>query len=154
MNYSYDQVVLAANQFIRIRAASGDLISVVSFGRDAYVLFKMTPRELHDREGYQGGGTSFVAALTKVIPLIQETKTEYECRIVFFTDGQPDSFPENEIARIRSRNIRLDAIGIGSVCKGTLDRLVSCGGEVQMGNANNLRAMFVKVAQGRGPLRH
>jgi uncharacterized protein YegL len=147
MNRAYDTLITAANDYIQIQTKAGGLISVVTFGSKAKVLFQTDTRLLKPREGFDNGGTDFVAALNTAIPLIEYTPSDYECRIIFFTDGRPNAFPTEQISQIQSRKVRLDPIGCGEAEMTTLNRLACCGGEVvKVDNMEEVKKAFVRKA--------
>jgi MoxR-like ATPase len=147
----YADLIIAANEYIRIQTQPqmGGLISVVSFGSNATILFQMATRLLGKTEGFNNGSTNFTAALDAVTPLIQLTPPGFECRIIFFTDGCPDkgTMPSRQLEYIRSLGIRLDPIGFGEAKMDVLKQLACCGGEVTMGRTMaDVKAAFIRKA--------
>jgi hypothetical protein len=147
MSNDYAGLIIAANAYIDIQVKAGGLISVVWFGSDAGIVYEQGTRSLNPKEGYKGGGTNFCAAFQTAFPIIERNPPGYECRIVFFTDGKPESFPTNEIASVQSSGIRLDPVGFGKVNRDVLNKMVSGGGTVSIGHTmQEVRQAFIRIA--------
>jgi uncharacterized protein with von Willebrand factor type A (vWA) domain len=146
MDSSYADLIVAANAYIDIQAKAGGLISVVWFASDAGIIYERETRQLTPMEGYTCGGTSFSAALKAAIPIIQRNPANYECRILFFTDGYGGSATD-EVAQVQRLGVRLDAVGVGGSEQNVLRQLVTCGGTVTIGQTmNDVQQVFVRIA--------
>jgi len=137
MSGCYNSLINSANDYISICTSNGGLVSVVAFASSS-VIFTLSTRSLSSREGYTGGGTSFASGLRTALPLINQTPPNYDCRILFFTDGCPDSESyDSYLSTIRSRGVRLDAIGFGSANQSVLNHLCQNGGTATIGQTMN-----------------
>jgi hypothetical protein len=146
MEKAYDELIVAANQYIDIVVNNGGIISVVHFSSNASVIYERGTRALKVREGYDSGGTDFGTALRETIPVVKRTPTQYECRIVFFTDGEA-SIPSSQLQQLRDMGTRMDVVGFGSVNEGVLKQLPTCGGTLSIGRTmNDIKAVFVTLA--------
>jgi hypothetical protein len=146
MDSAYADLIVAANAYIDIQAKAGGLISVVWFGHEAGIIYERGTRKLAPMEGYTSGGTSFNAALQAAIPIIRRNPANYECRILFFTDGYGGPATD-EVAQVQRLGVRLDAVGFGGGRQDVLQQLVTCGGTVTIGQTmNDVQQVFVRIA--------
>jgi Mg-chelatase subunit ChlD len=146
MDGYYEQLVVAANEYIDAMSKAGGLLSIVLFGTNARVLYEQKTQNMRatDREN---GNTDYCRALSLAIPVAKRTPSQYQARILFFTDGRPGLFPESEVEQLQWEELRLDAIGFGSIDKSTLQRLVTGGGTVEIGRTiTEVREIFRRKA--------
>jgi Mg-chelatase subunit ChlD len=146
MRGSYSQLASAANGYINIQKGRGGVITVIQFESSASVVMERGTSNISESD-CASGGTNFTAALQCALQVIGRTNLPgYECRILFFTDGGA-SIPTAELQRLRSANIRLDAIGFGSANQNTLSQLVTCGGQVTIGRTmTDIQSTFAAIA--------
>jgi hypothetical protein len=128
MRDSYPQLAKGANDPIRIHAAPGGIMSVIQFESSANIVCQGETSTISESDCSRGG-TDFSVALKCALDVISRSPSGYECRIVFFTDGGA-SIPTSELAELRARNVRLDAIGYGDVDQAVLPQFPTCGGQV------------------------
>jgi len=135
MKKVYGNLIVCANEYISTCERNGGLVSVVEFDSSAQILRPLDNRRLAEKEGYRGRGTRYSAGLSTAIPLIDRTPPNYECRILFFTDGCPNhgDYYDGYLSTIRSKGVRLDAVGFGDVNQDTLNKLCQNGGTATIG---------------------
>jgi hypothetical protein len=141
MRRYYTELVSAANDYIKIQREFGGVISVVLFDEGAKILFEQNTEEIPESEihSVERGGTNFAPALQLALQVVGRNSPEYECRILFFTDGEA-GHPSSEIATLQSKSVRIDVVGLGSLSQSEsnlLESLVTCGGTVTIGAAMN-----------------
>jgi uncharacterized protein with von Willebrand factor type A (vWA) domain len=147
MSGAYEQLAKGANDYIDLQRARNGLISIVAFGTGATVLYERETRNNGPREGYNNGGTDFVAALKLALQIVGRNPAGHECRILFFTDGCPNSMPDAELQTIRRQKIRMDVIGYGNINQANLNQLATCGGQVTIGHTmNEVQEAFRAIA--------
>ncbi|KAA6403970.1 MAG: hypothetical protein EZS28_000496, partial [Streblomastix strix] len=147
MRGSYGQLIIASNQYISSQSQNGGIISVVSFSSSAKVLYERQNRQLGPTEGYDAGGTNFQAALQTAIPLAQRNTPQYECRILFFTDGYSETDATAECNQLATFGVRIDVVGFGKLSEKSLNSLVRCGGKVSIGKTmDDVVKIFVRIA--------
>jgi uncharacterized protein with von Willebrand factor type A (vWA) domain len=61
-------------------------------------------------EGFMRGRTDFAAALRVALGVYDRTPPQYECRILFFTDGAA-RVSTAELQRLQAAGIRVDVVG-------------------------------------------
>jgi hypothetical protein len=148
MGTYYKDLASAANGYIIIQKGLGGVISVVLFDDGAKILFEQSTNDIPESEihSVKSGGTQFEPALQMALQVVNRNRPQYECRILFFTDGGA-SHPSSEIAAIQSKRVRMDVVGLGSISRSMLDRLVTCGGTVTIGAAmNDMGGTFCAIA--------
>ncbi|KAA6362586.1 MAG: hypothetical protein EZS28_041887, partial [Streblomastix strix] len=128
----YSKLIIASNQYIGTQSQKGGIISVISFSDSAKVLYERQNRQLGSNEGFKGGGTNFQAALQTAIPLAQRNPPQYECRILFFTDGNGND-ATTQCNQLAAMKVKIDVVGFGSLRENSLNGLVRCGGQVSIG---------------------
>jgi hypothetical protein len=129
---SYRALIEAANEYIRIVRGNGGLVSVLHFSHNASIIYEQKTRDLTTMEGFDSGGTDFGVALQLAIPVAKRTPPDYECRILFFTDGGA-RIPTTELEELTRLGIRMDVVGFGRATETTIKALVTCGGTASMG---------------------
>jgi hypothetical protein len=129
----YPQLARGANEYINIQKGRGGVITVIQFDDRASIVMTAGTNTISETD-CSSGGTNFTAALQCALQIIDGKvgSAGYEYRILFFTDGQA-SIPTAELQRLKSANIRLDAVGFGSADQSVLSQLVTCGGQVIIG---------------------
>jgi hypothetical protein len=132
MEKDYPQLARAANDYIKIQRELGGVISIVQFDGSARILYEQGNRNIGEKEGFTNGGTNFSAALQVALQVVGRNPPKYECRILFFTDGEA-GVPTAELQTIRSKGIRMDVIGYRSGKDGVLKQLVTGGGQLTIG---------------------
>jgi hypothetical protein len=133
MYRDYVQLAAAANHYIDIQRGRDGLISIVQHDHRATILYERGTRNIGEKEGFTGGGNDFRAALQVALEVVGRNPSEYECRILFFTDGG-DRIPTAELQTLRDLKIRMDVVGNASADKKALYQLVTCGGQVTIGS--------------------
>jgi Mg-chelatase subunit ChlD len=146
MTKDYPTLAQAANDYITIQRQRNGLISIVQFNDNARILYEQMNRCITAQEGFTGGGTNFSQPLQKALELANRNPSGYECRIVFFTDGQA-SIPSVELQSLQKAQIRMDVVGCGSVRQDILTTMVTCGGQVSIGaTINEVGEVFRQIA--------
>jgi hypothetical protein len=134
MRSGYPKLARGANRYIAIQASRAGKSSIVQFNSSASILYERETRAIGEAEGYTGGGTDFSAPLNHAIAIVNRSRADipqYECRIVFFTDGGA-GVPTSELKQLKDLGIRMDVIGCGSVDESRLRELVLGGGELKL----------------------
>jgi Mg-chelatase subunit ChlD len=143
---SYAQLAQAANAYIDIQEDRKGLISIVPFSNTASILYERGTKRITNTEGYTGGGTNFAAALQKALEIVGRNDARYECRIVFFTDGEA-TVPTAELKLLTGKGIRMDVVGCGTEARqATLQQLVTCGGHLYQGKIEEVEKIFEIIA--------
>jgi hypothetical protein len=124
----YRQLARGANDYINIQWERSGAISIVQFESSATIVYEQSTANISEAE-CSGGRTNFTAALQVALQIVSRNPSDYECRILFFTDGNADA-PTAQLQRIVNMNIRMDIVGYGSMSQEVLNQLVSCGGTV------------------------
>jgi predicted metal-dependent peptidase len=145
MSDDYPQLAKGANDYITIQRGRGGIISIVQFDKTARILYERNTRNIGEKEGFTNGGTDFTTALQLALQVVGRNPSGYECRILFFTDGQA-GIPTTELQTLRTKGIRMDVVGYGSVNESVLNQLVT-GGEVTIGRTiNDVQNVFRAIA--------
>jgi uncharacterized protein with von Willebrand factor type A (vWA) domain len=147
MESRYAALVSAANDYIRIQRGRGGVVSVVLFDSSVEILFEQQTNDIPQNEidAVRRGGTIFTLPLQMALEIFDRNNPQYECRIIFFTDGQA-KYPSSEIAALESRHVRMDVVGLGQVDQPMLESLVTCGGTVTTGEPDELSGLFSSLA--------
>ena len=116
---------------------AGGRAGVVIFSQYAYLRIKLNQYTTYngfaggvDRLSKKGAGTSIgkglKLALEQLFTLRNGMRSDAEKQVVLITDGQDKNSAYNQIARrYRARNIKIIIIGVGSVNKWNLRKLVA-----------------------------
>lgn len=144
----YSQLLNSANKYINIQKSRGGLISVIAFSDIASILFERENRNLYSNEGYRGRNTNYLDALKCAITVASSNPSGYNCRILFFTDGEPNSENySNELSRLRFMDVQIDAIGFGNQCNDRILQGLLHRGQISHGNTmNEIDEIFVRIA--------
>jgi uncharacterized protein YegL len=146
LSRDYPKLVSGANDYINIQRGRSGLISIVQFDHKARILYERGTRNIGSTEGFTDGGTNFTAALQVALQVVGRNPSGYECRILFFTDGD-GSVPTAELQTLRRKGIRMDVVGYGSVNSNVLNQLVTGGGQVTIGRTiNDVQNVFRAIA--------
>jgi hypothetical protein len=146
MSSDYPALARGANDYINIQRERQGVISIVQFDDEAKILYERGVRNIGEREGFTDGGTDFSVALQVALQVVGRNPAQYECRILFFTDGGAD-IPTAELQRLRAAGIRMDAVGYGGADEGVLRQLVTCGGQVTIGRTiTDVQDVFRAIA--------
>ncbi|KAA6402261.1 MAG: hypothetical protein EZS28_002207, partial [Streblomastix strix] len=147
----YSKLIVASNQYISTQSQNGGTISVISFSGSANMIFERQNRKLGPMEGYKGGGTNFQTALQTAIPLVQRNPPQYECRILFFTDGNGND-ATTQCNQLAAMKVKIDVVGFGSLRENSLNGLVRCGGQVSIGKTMaEVAEIFQKISAANFP---
>jgi MoxR-like ATPase len=130
MGGHFSQLARAVNDYIRVQRDRGGIFSIIKFNDYATIVYEQGTATISE-EDCSRGGTDFGVPLRVAIELIRQNPCLYECRILFFTDGCA-GIPTEELSKIRTLGVRMDAIGYGSVNESILQQLVTCGGQVSL----------------------
>ncbi|KAA6369133.1 MAG: hypothetical protein EZS28_035340, partial [Streblomastix strix] len=108
----YQKLIEAANGYIDIQTQNNGIISIISFSNTAQIIYEKQKRRLANSEGYYGDMTYFNLALQTAVQVAQRNTPEYECRVLFFTDGgnNGDDFT-GSANQLHQMKVRIDAVG-------------------------------------------
>ncbi|KAA6374901.1 MAG: hypothetical protein EZS28_029573, partial [Streblomastix strix] len=121
----YDQLIIASNQYIDIQTKSGGIISVFTHSHEVKTIYEQGNRQLGPKEGFKGGGNNFGLAIRNAIEIARKNPPQYECRLLFFTDGY------------QSGDYRMDI----------LNKLARRGGKVSVGKTmDDVVKIFKRIA--------
>jgi uncharacterized protein YegL len=165
------------NEFIRKHAGKNTIFSAITFNNVATLVSRPPTAPVPAfTERNCKSGTNYQAALQKAVEVIEDTDWSYESRIIMVTDGEPVRDPDDEIRRIHSNGIRLDAIflrtdlatfynvsgqgtdrtivaelleqhrGLSDSSRASLAKLVTWGGKLQEGFVDDLVEMLDRAA--------
>jgi hypothetical protein len=148
MNSSYAKLIIAANKYIDIQVQRKGIISVISFSSDASILYKQETRKLDPMEGFANGGTDFYYLLSLAVQIASQNRSGYQCRILFFTDGNPNGSDYSTILnQLRSMSIRMDVVGFGSLNETVLRSLALNGGTFSNETTmDDVEKEFIRIA--------
>jgi hypothetical protein len=143
----YPTLARAANDYITIQRQGNGLLSIAQFSDTARILYEQPEnRMITAQEGFTGGNIDFSAPLQMGLQVANRNPSGYECRIVFFTDGQAN-IPSLELQILQKAKIRMDVVGCGSVQQDILNQMVTCGGQVSIGaTIREVREIFRQIA--------
>jgi hypothetical protein len=130
MSGHFAQLARGANDYINVQRNRGGILSIIQFNGNASTIYEQNTANISETD-YASRGTNFAPPLRIALQFINRNPPLYECRILFFTDGQA-GIPNQELAQIRRLGVRMDVIGYGSVQGNILNQLVTCGGQVTM----------------------
>ncbi|KAA6398400.1 MAG: putative serine/threonine-protein kinase PLK4 [Streblomastix strix] len=121
----YEQLIIAANQYIDIQTLNGGIISVFTHSHEVKTIYEQGNRKLDEEEGFEGGRNNFKLALQRALEIARRNPPKYECRVLFFTDGvcncsycsgksgnEKNCF-KSEADQLDAMGIQIDAIGFG-----------------------------------------
>jgi uncharacterized protein YegL len=171
------QFMSKVNEFIGKHAGENTIFSAITFNNVATLVSRPPTAPVQAfTEADCKSGTNYKAALQKALEVIEGTDWAYESRIIMVTDGEPLQNPDNEIRRIHSKGIKLDAIfvrtdlatfydvsapgndstvvaelleqhrGLSETSMASLARLVTWGGNLQDGFVEDLVEMLDRAA--------
>jgi hypothetical protein len=118
MEDSYDELIAAVNEYISIQVGKQGIISVIPFSSNASILYEQGTKTLRTMEGFQGEGTKYSEPLRLAIEIVSRNLPSFQCRIIFFTDGEPDDHHYlSELETLQSMGVRIDAIGFDYIAE-------------------------------------
>ncbi|KAA6393003.1 MAG: putative Serine/threonine-protein kinase GRIK1 [Streblomastix strix] len=130
---SYQQLIIASNEFIDIQSKKDILISVISYSDEVKVICnRLLNRHIFAIERQRGFGNNIQAALQIGIEIFREKLDEYKRRIVFFTNSNCDIDISDQINELKSLGVQIDAVGFGNVNMENLTHLNIGGGIAQI----------------------
>ncbi|KAA6394916.1 MAG: putative regulator of nonsense transcripts 1 [Streblomastix strix] len=146
----YQQLIFAVNKFIDIQRQQDGIISVITYSDQAQIIYEYDNRNLQPMEGYHGRQlTNFSIPLQAAIQLANRNNPlDCECNLIFFTSQDCCICFVNEINKLNSLNIWIDAIGFQNADQTTLEILVRGGGHQSMAQTmEEVYNIFVQLAQ-------
>ncbi|KAA6391978.1 MAG: putative NEK protein kinase, partial [Streblomastix strix] len=127
MSGYYSQLMNAANQYIDIQTKSGGLISVFTHSHEVKTIYEQGNRKLGAKEGFESGTNNFKLALQRALEIARKNPPQYECRVLFFTDGvcncsycscrsgnEKNCF-KSEADQLDAMGIQIDVVGFGRI---------------------------------------
>ncbi|KAA6401690.1 MAG: putative CAMK family protein kinase [Streblomastix strix] len=129
----YQKLIEAAKGNIDIQTQNNGIMSIISFQNTAQIINEKQKRRLANNEGYYGQNTFFNLALQSAVQIAQRNPPEYECKVVFFTDGGNNGGDFTGSANwIHQMKVRIDAVVFGGADENALKLLIRGEGRVSV----------------------
>ncbi|KAA6378936.1 MAG: putative NEK protein kinase, partial [Streblomastix strix] len=126
----FDRLIVTANKYIDDQTKNRGLISVFRHSGEAIIIYEQGNRQIDPREILIGGGNNFKLAMLKAIEIAGRNTPSYQCRIIFFTNGQCCNCFTVEADQFDQLGITIDVVGFNGADQNILKLLIRGGGHV------------------------
>ncbi|KAA6394322.1 MAG: hypothetical protein EZS28_010148, partial [Streblomastix strix] len=141
----YSKLIVVSNQYIDIQTKNGGIISVFTHSHEVKTIYEQGNRQLGPKEGFDSGGNNFGLAIRKAIEIARKNQPQYECRLLFFTDGGCCDCFTNDCNQLDAMGVQIDVIGFGSLSEKVLGLLTRGGGKVTIGKTMEEVMEYFKI---------
>ncbi|KAA6383670.1 MAG: putative serine/threonine-protein kinase Nek3, partial [Streblomastix strix] len=145
----YERLIVIVNKYIDDQTKNEGLISVFRHSDEAIIIYEQGNRQIGPLEIQIGGGNNFKLAMLKAIEIAGRNPPSYECKVIFFTNGQCCNCFSDEADQFDQFGISIDVVGFNGANQHILNLLTRGIGHIFTSEEFNSEPEIQQIASSK-----